>query len=194
ASRVLDGAHWNGSLKQDSFKMFALAIVLFSLATSIFFTPLPIFLSQGLYLPNSMVYVGYIFTSIGATLGYFFISGRARSMDIRRQMPRYVLYRSLMIFALIGAIQFALFPTLVTFLVLVFLGFCFAVYYILMISISMELIPTGKSGIFDGLVGLGTALGSFLGPYLANTYNYLPTYFIAAILFLLAFITIKLAT
>ncbi|MCL1978452.1 MAG: MFS transporter [Candidatus Bathyarchaeota archaeon] len=194
ASRVLGGSYWDGLPKKDSFKMFALAIVLFSLATSIFFTPLPVFLSQGLGLSNSMVYIGYIFTSIGATAGYFFISGRARSMDIRKQMPRYVLYRSLLVFVLIGIIQLALYPTLMTFLILVFLGFCFAVYYILMISISMELIPAGKSGVFDGLVGLGTALGSFLGPYLASTYNYLPTYFVAALLFLLAFISIKLAT
>ena len=194
ASRVLSGANWDGSLKQDSFKIFALAIVLFSLATSIFFTPLPVFLSQSLHLPNSMVYIGYIFTSIGATIGYFFISGRARSMDIRKQMPRYVLYRSLLIFALIGIIQLVIYPTLMTFLFLIFLGFSFAVYYILMLSISMELIPAGKSGLFDGLVGLGTALGSFLGPYLASTYNYLPTYAIAAVLFLLAYISLKFAT
>jgi MFS family permease len=194
AYSFLNGTSWNGSLKQDSFKLFALAIVMFSLATSIFFTPLPVFLSQQLHLPNSMVYLSYIFTSIGATTGYFFISGRARSMDTRKQMSRYVLYRSLLIFALIGLIQLAFYPTLMTFLILVFLGFCFAVYYILMLSISMELIPAGKSGLFDGLVGLGTALGSFLGPYLASTYNYLPTYFIAAVLFLLAFITIKFAT
>ena len=194
ASRVLSGIPWDKSIKQDSFNMFALAIILFSLATSIFFTPFPIFLSQNLNLPNSMVYISYIFTSIGATAGYFFVSRRASSMNIRKQMPRYVLYRSLIVFALIGIIQLALYPTLMTFLILVFMGFFFAMYYILMISISMELIPAGKSGLFDGLVGIGTALGSFLGPYLANTYNYIPTYFIAALLFLLAFISIKIAT
>ncbi|MDR2700680.1 MAG: MFS transporter [Nitrososphaerota archaeon] len=194
ASRVLGGSYWDGSPKKDSFKMFALAIVLFSLATSIFFTPLPVFLSQGLGLSNSMAYIGSIFTSIGATIGYFFISGRARSMDTRKQMPRYVLYRSLLVFALIGIVQLTIYPSVLTFLILVFLGFAFAVYYILMISVSMELIPAGKSGLFDGLVGLGTALGSFLGPYLANTYNYLPTYFIAALLFLFAFLSIKFAT
>jgi MFS family permease len=194
ASKVLSGARWDGTPKQENFKIFALAIVLFSLATSIFFTPLPIFLSQGLQLPDSMVYIAYIFTSIGATTGYFFVSGRARSMDIRKQMPRYVLYRSLLIFALIGVIQLVIAPTLMTFLVLVFLGFSYAVYYILMISISMEMIPEGKSGLFDGLVGLGTAFGSFLGPFLADNYNYIPTFLIAALLFLFAYVSVKLAT
>jgi MFS family permease len=193
ASRVLGGARWDGSPKRDSFTLFAVAIVMFSLATSIFFTPLPVFLSQGLGLSSSMAYVGSISTSIGATIGYFFISSRARSMDTRKQMPRYVLYRSLLVFALMGIVQLVIYPSVMTFLILAFLGFSFAVYYILMISVSMELIPAGRTGLFDGLVGLGTAFGAFLGPYLANTYNYIPTYFVAAFLFLLAFITIKLA-
>ncbi|MCL2288480.1 MAG: MFS transporter [Candidatus Bathyarchaeota archaeon] len=193
ASRVLGGSYWYDPPKRDSFKMFALAIVLFSLATSIFFTPLPVFLSQGLGLSSSMAYVGSIFTSIGATVGYFYVSGRARSMDTRKQMSRCVLFRSVLLFALIGVIQLAIYPSVLTFLVLIFLGFLFAIYYILMISVSMELIPAGKSGLFDGLVGLGAAFGSFFGPYLANTYNYVPTFFIAALLFLLAFVFIKIA-
>ena len=194
ASRVLAGGRWKGSLKQDNFKIFAVAIVMFALATSIFFTPLPVFLSQGLQLPDSMVYIAYIFNSIGATFGYFYISERARNMDIRKQMPRFVLLRSILIFSLIGVIQLVLFPTIMTFVVLVCIGFAYAMYYIMMISISMELIPQGKSGLFDGLVGLGTAVGSFLGPYLADTYQYIPTFAVAAVLFLLAFIAIKLAT
>lgn len=194
SSRLMDGLKWDGSLKQDRFSIFALAIITFSLATSIFFTPLPIFLNQGLGLPGSMVYVAYILNSVGATVGYFLISGRARNMDIRKQMPRFVLIRSLLIFSLIGVIQFAISPTIMTCLFLIFIGFAYAMYYIMMISISMELIPEGKSGFFDGLVGLGAAVGSFLGPYLANNYNYLPTFFVAAVLFIIAFITIKLAT
>jgi MFS family permease len=194
ASRMLSGGRWDGSLKQDNFKFFALAIVMFALATSIFFTPLPVFLSKGLGLPNSMVYIAYILNSVGATFGYFYVGKHARNMDIRKQMPKFVFLRSILIFSLIGVIELALLPTVTTFLLLVFIGFAYAMYYIMMISISMELIPEGKSGFFDGLVGLGTAVGSFLGPYLAETYQYVPTFVVAAVLFLLAFIAIKLAT
>ncbi len=199
SSRMMDGLGWDGSLKQDNFFGFALAIVMFSLATSLFFTPLPIFLngnvsSGGLGLPTSMVYVAYILNSVGATIGYFFISGRARSLDIRKQMPRFVFLRSLLIFLLIGIIEFAISPTLMTVFILVFLGFAYAMYYILMISISMELIPEGKSGFFDGLVGLGAATGSFLGPFLAETFSFTPTFLVAAVVFLVAFATLKLAT
>jgi MFS-type transporter involved in bile tolerance (Atg22 family) len=56
----------------------------------------------------------------------------------------------------------------------------------------MELIPAGKSGVFDVLVGLGAAFGSFLGPFLAENLNYLPTFLIAAVVFLFAYVALKL--
>jgi MFS family permease len=192
SSRMMDGQKWIGALKQDHFRGFALAIVLFSLATSIFFTPLPIFLNQGLGLPESWVYVAYILNSVGATVGYFFIRGRARSMDIRKQMPRFVLLRSFFVFLLVAVIQFALSPNILTGFLLVFIGFAYAIYYILMLSLSMELIPAGKSGVFDVLVGLGAGVGSFLGPYLAETLNYVPAFLIAAAIFFLAYLMLKL--
>jgi len=61
----------------------------------------------------------------------------------------------------------------------------------MMISLSMELIPQGKAGLFDGLVGLGGGIGSFLGPFFANSLDYLPTFLIAAVAFLFAFIILK---
>jgi len=198
SGRMMDGLRWKGSLKQESFLGFAFAIIMFSLATSLFFTPLPIYLKQIFNGQTSMVYVAYILNSIGATAGYFLIRNRARSMDLRKQMPRFVFIRCLLIFAFVGVIQFALSPTILTGVLLVFLGLAYAMYYIMMISLSMELIPQGKSGFFDGLVGLGAAVGSFLGPFLCNlflnmgvTKNFLPTFLIAGVLFFLAFLILK---
>jgi MFS family permease len=192
SSRLMDGLRWDGSLKEDSFLGFALAIVMFSLASSIFFTPLPIYLKGLFGGQQSMVYFAYILNSVGATAGYFLIRGRARTMDIRKQMPRFVLLRSLLIFAFAGVIEFAFSPTILTGILLIFIGFAYAMYYIMMLSLSMELIPEGKTGFFDGLVGLGAAVGSFLGPFLATHLNYLPTFLVAAVVFLIAFITLKL--
>jgi predicted MFS family arabinose efflux permease len=62
----------------------------------------------------------------------------------------------------------------------------------MMLSLSMEVIPEGKVGFFDGMVGLGAAIGAFLGPFLAYNLNYLPTFIIAAVVFLAAFITLKI--
>jgi MFS family permease len=194
SSRLMDGLDGGGLLKKDRFAGFAFAIILFSLATSLFFTPLPVFLHNGLGLSESWVYVAYILNSVGATFGYFLIRGRARSMNVRKQMPRFVLLRSLVIFALVGVVQFALYPNIMTGVLLVFLGLFYAMYFILMLSLSMELIPAGKTGVFDVLVGLGAAVGSFFGPYLAETLNYLPMFLIAACVFLVAFVTLKLSS
>jgi len=194
SDRLLAGLKCNVKLKADNFRAFALAIVLFSLATSIFFTPLPVFLSQGLGMSTSMVYVAYLLNSAGAMVGYFFIGRRARSIDIRTQIRRSVLIRSMLIFMLIGVVQFVFFQTFLTGVILIAIGFAYSLYFILMLSLSMELIPEGKSGLFDVLVSSGAAIGSFLGPFLAASMNYLPTFLIAAVLFFLAFLVLKISS
>jgi MFS family permease len=192
SSRLMDGLRWDGSLKEDSFAGFVAEIVLFALATSLFFTPLPIFLRHGLGLSTSWVYVAYILNSIGGTTGYFLIARRAQSMDIRKQMPRFVLSRSIIIFILVGVILLRFSPKIMTGILLIFIGFAYAMYYIMMLSLSMEVIPQGKAGLFDGMVGLGSALGAFLGPFLAFHLNYVPMFVITAVIFLVAFLALKL--
>ena len=192
SSRLMDGLKWDGSLKEDSFLGLVLGIVLFSFATSLFFTPLPIYLKDLFGGQQQYVYLAYILNSVGATIGYFLIRRRARTMDIKKQMPRFVILRSLLIFALVGIVEFAMFPKILVGLLLVFIGFAYAMYYILMLSLSMEVIPEGKAGFFDGLVGLGAGLGAFLGPFLANSLSFVILFAITAVIFLLAFITLKI--
>ena len=192
SSRLMDGLRWDGSLKEESFAGFVVAIVLFALATSLFFTPLPIFLREGLGLSTSWVYVAYILNSVGGTTGYFLIAHRARSMDIRKQMPRFVLSRSIIIFILVAVILLGLSPEIMTGVLLIFIGFAYAMYYIMMLSLSMEVIPQGKAGLFDGMVGLGSAMGAFLGPFLAFHLNYVPMFVITAVVFFVAYLALKL--
>jgi MFS-type transporter involved in bile tolerance (Atg22 family) len=61
-----------------------------------------------------------------------------------------------------------------------------------MISLSMELIPAGRTGIFDVLVSLGAAFGSFLGPLLAETLGFLPQFLIASAIFFLAYVALRI--
>ena len=190
--KLMDGLNWNGSLKKDSFLGFACAIVLFSLATSVFFTPLPIYLKEAFGGQDQYVYLAYILNSVGATIGYFLIRRQARSMDIRKQMPRFILIRSLLVFALAAVVSLAIAPTVMTCIILVFLGFAYGMYYIMMISLSMEIIPQGKAGLFDGMVSLGAGIGAFLGPFLADNLNYIPTFLITAVLFLAAYAALKI--
>jgi predicted MFS family arabinose efflux permease len=107
-------------------------------------------------------------------------------------MPRFVLLRSILIFSLVGVILFAFQPTIMTGILLIFIGFAYAMYYIMMLSLSMEVIPQGKAGLFDGMVGLGSALGAFFGPFLAFNLNYTFMFVITAVVFLVAFLALKL--
>jgi len=190
--KLMDGLKWDGSLKKESFFGFACAIVLFSLATSIFFTPLPVYLKEVFGGQDQYVYLAYILNSVGAMIGYFLIRRQARSMDIKKQMPRFILIRSLLVFALAGVVSLAVAPTVLTCLILVCLGFAYGMYYIMMISLSMEIIPQGKAGLFDGMVSLGAGIGAFMGPFLAQNMNYIPTFIITAVLFLAAYAALKI--
>jgi len=192
ASRMLDGLPVEGRFRKDSFFSFGIGLVLFSLASSLFFTPLPVFFSTTLSLPTSMIFLVYMLNSGGALFGYFFIGGRARTIDATKQMQRLVLIRGILVFLLIGVVQLVFYPTAMAGLILCLMGFAYAVYYILMISLSMELIPAGKTGLFDVLIGIGAATGSFLGPYLAQMLGYLPQFIIAGVGFLASFVILKL--
>src|SRR3989337_2993440 len=97
SSKMMDGLPSDGSFKEESFLAFGLGLVLFSLASSLFFTPLPIFFSESpLSLPTSMIFVVYMLSSFGAIAGYFIIGRKAAYLDAKKQMQRVVLMRGLL--------------------------------------------------------------------------------------------------
>ncbi len=194
ASQILDGYSPTDKLKKESFLAFGLAIVFFSLASTVFFTPLPIFFAQKLALPTNMIFIIYMLNSVGAIVGYSLIKRRSTFTDSKTQIRRIVLLRSASIVLLVVVTQIAFATTLFAALVMILLNLAYAVYYILMISLSMELIPEGKAGIFDVLTGLGAASGSFLGPFLAQTIGFLPQFLIASAIFLSAYAILKILT
>ena len=105
-----------------------------------------------------------------------------------------VLLRSALVLALVGIVNFAFSTTLLASVILVFMGVAYAFYYILTLSLSMELISTGRTGLFDALVGLGAAVGSFLGPFLAEMLGFLPQFLKASAIFFLAYVALKIFT
>jgi predicted MFS family arabinose efflux permease len=127
-------------------------------------------------------------------MGYFMIGGKAKAIDAKKQIRRLVLLRSFFIFLIAAAVFAAFSPTFITGAILVLLGFVYAVYHILMLSLTMELVPAGKNGIFDVLVGVGAATGSFAGPYLASLYGFLPQFLVAAAIIFLAFLILKISS
>jgi len=194
ASKLLDGLSVREKFKNESFFAFGLAIVLFSLASSLLFTPLPIFFFQELAFPTSMVFMVYMLSSGGAVAGYFMAGRSAMSPNAKTYMRRIVLFRSALVFALVAIVNFVFFTTFLSSVILVLLGFAYAFYHILMLSLSMELIPSGRTGLFDVLVGLGAAVGSFFGPLLAKMLGFLPQFLVASAIFFLAYVVLKTLT
>jgi MFS family permease len=192
ASQILDGYRPTDKLKQESFLAIGVALVFFSLALNTFLTPLPIFFAQKLASPPSLIYVIYMLNSGGAVAGYLFIGGRSMFTDAKTQVRRILLFQSALIFLLAAVVQLGFAMTLFSALVLVLLNFAYASYYILTISLSMALIPPGRAGLFDVLVGLGAATGCFLGPFLAQTLGFIPQFLIAGAIFFLAFAILRI--
>jgi MFS family permease len=193
-SELMDG-HFSGeSLKQESFMAFGVALMLFMLASAIFFTPLPIFFERQLSFPSSMIFFVYMLNSGGAMLGYLVAGRRSPYSNAKTQMRRIVLFRSVLIFSLVAVVDLVASPMVFAGIILVALGFAYAVYYTLTLALSMELVPQGKNAVFDVLVGLGAATGSFLGPYLAGASGFVSTFLVAGGLFFLAFLIVWLFT
>jgi MFS family permease len=191
ASKVLDGLPLREKLRGESFLAFGVGLLLFSLASSIFFTPLPIFFSQQLALPASMVFMVYMLNSGGAVAGYFLAGKSAMHAEEKARVQRIVLFRSALVFLLVALVQIALYPTVAATIILILMGFAYALYYVFTLSLSMELIPAGRTGLFDVLVSAGGAFGSFLGPFLAQMFGFLPQFLIASAFFFLAYVIFK---
>jgi MFS family permease len=191
-SKVLDGMPLREKLKGESFLAFGIDLVLFSLASSVFFTPLPIFFSQKLALPTSMVFVIYMLSSGGGVAGYFFAGKRTMPPEEKVQMRKIVLSKSVLVFSLVAFVQFAVYPTVFAAIILVLMGFTYALYYVFTLSLSMALIPAGRTGLFDVLISLGGACGSFLGPLLAQAAGFLPQFLVASAIFFSAYVILRI--
>jgi MFS family permease len=191
ASEVLDGMSMREKLKGESLLAFGFGLLLFSLASSVFFTPLPIFFSRQLALPTGMVFVVYMLNSGGGVAGYFYAGKRALRTEGKLQMRRIVLFRSILVLSLVGLVQIAFYPEIAAAVILILMGFAYALYYVFMLSLSMELIPMGRTGLLDVLVGAGGACGSFLGPLVAQVLGFLPQFLIAGTIFFLAYVIFR---
>lgn len=194
ASQWMDGDSSGGIIKQESFLIFGLALMCFMLASSILFTPLPIFFEAQLGFSKTMVFLVYMLNSVGSMLGYYTASRSSVYSNAKTNMRRIVFFRTALVFLLVAVGELAFAPAIFSGLILISLGFAYAVYYILTLALSMELLPPGHNAIFDVLVGLGAASGSFLGPYLAQTIGYFTTFAIAGGIFALALVFILICT
>jgi hypothetical protein len=192
ASKLLDGISLNERLKRENLRAFCSGLVLFSIATSILFTPLPIFFSQKLALQASIIFAMYMFNSFGGVVGYFLASAQSTQATEKTHIGRIVIFRGMLTFLFVAVTQKLAYGAVLATIILALMGFAYAFFLVYTLSLSMELIPAGKAGLFNVLLGIGGASGSFIGPFLAQTLDFMYVFLTAGIIFFLAYVAFKI--
>ena len=193
--RADDGEIVKDKLKNENALAYFAGLVLFSLATSMFFTPLPVFFSQGMGLPSSLVFAIFTINAAGGTLGYFFARRRAQAHvgGERATLKRTVLARGILALLLTSPIILVSVSTqILAVIVLTLMGFAYALFLIATLSISMEVLPEGKAGLFNVLIGVGAAAGCLIGPVMADTFSFLLVFVASSVIFLLSYVAFKI--
>lgn len=194
ASKILDGIPSNEKLRRENVTAFCGGLVLFSLATSIVFTPMPIFVSnlvKDASLSESFVFAVFVLSSSGGVAGYILAGSRSEQQTGRASVGRIAVFRSLLAFILVAIVQMSLFNVGLVTAILMLFGFAYAMFLVYTLSLSMELIPAGKAGLFNVLIGIGGAFGSFIGPFIAQ-FSFLYVFLVGGIIFLVSYVAFKM--
>ncbi|MBS7633440.1 MFS transporter [Candidatus Bathyarchaeota archaeon] len=193
ASNLLDGFTLQERLKKENVLAFSAGLTFFSLATSMLFTPMPIFISsitRGAQLPESLVFAVYVLSSLGAILGYLLTGKRSYKETAKSSIDRIVFLRCFLTFLFILTLYLTVHQVTIAALLLFFMSAAYAVFLVHTLSLSMKIIPAGKAGLFNVLIGIGGACGSFVGPFLAE-FSFFYVFAAAGTVFLLSWISFK---
>lgn len=198
ASKLLDGIHVKDRLKRENMGAFCCGLVLFSLATSTLFTPMPIFVSEvvkSAVLPSSFVFAAFVLNSAGGVFGYYAVGRRHDRQSEKATIGRVVFFRSFLSFLLLSItlVFTRAYGIGLLVAILVLFGFANAAFVVYTLSLSMELIPAGRAGLFNVLVGIGGAFGSFIGPFIAGqTHNFVLVFIFSGVTFLGAYVFFRI--
>ncbi len=170
-------------------------LILFSMASSTFFTPLPVFFSQNLTLASNVVFAVFVMNAGGGCFGYYIARKHAQNElgQEKQTVQRVALARTLLAVLLITAgLYVSTGTTILAVAVLVSMGFAYSIFLVNTLSISMEVLPQGKAGLFNVLVGVGGAIGCLIGPLIANTYGFIYVFLTASATFFLSHIAFRI--
>jgi MFS family permease len=184
-----------GELTRENVYALCFGLMFFSLATSMFITPLPVFFAESLAVPTSTVFALFLVNSLGCLAGYTLMKQNHRNMKETSLTTWGSLLRGLLVFMLLLVGYLSInWSILLSVVVLAFSGFFYALYSVSVLSLSMEVIPKGKTGIFTALLGAGSGIGCLTGPITAETFGFQYTFIASAICFILSFVAFRIFT
>jgi len=163
----------SGELNRENVYALCFGLMFFSLATSMFLTPLPIFFAQSLALPTSTIFALFLINSLGCLTGYVLMKRNHDNVKETSTTIRVALIRGILVFSLlfVGYLSFT-WAILLSICVLVLSGFVYAFYSVSVLSLSMEVISRGKTGIFTALLGAGSGIGCLTGSVIAENFGF----------------------
>ncbi|MEM1556224.1 MAG: MFS transporter [Candidatus Bathyarchaeia archaeon] len=188
ALRAMDNRGHVLEIMGVSTKGFCLGLIIFFMATRILFTPLPIFLSKDLALQESIVYALFCINSAGNVIGYLLAGKLGLNQETLYKISA---LRCILTLTLTAAVLMQDYGVMLTAVVLLFMGLTYAIFYILSLSLSMEILPEGMAGMFNVVAGLGEAFGSFVGPFIAEKLGFSHLFLSAGIIFFAACLILK---
>ncbi|TRO52543.1 MFS transporter [Candidatus Bathyarchaeota archaeon] len=179
-------------LRKERIFPFCTGLVLFSIATSIFFIPLPVYFAKIINLETGIIFGLFLLNSLGCLFGYVFTLRNHHNLNSIKSVKKATLVRSLLMLSafLIGSLPFFGAITLSIF-ALASIGLAYAFYTICVLSISMDIIPKGKVGLFSALIGIGSAIGCFIGPVIAENFGFQNIFLISSFFCFLSFLAFR---
>jgi hypothetical protein len=156
---------------------------------------MPVFFSQSLGLASTVVFAIFIMNAAGGCFGYYYVRGRAQTelTGEKHSIMNIALIRSLLVTSLIIAVVYvSTVTTALAVVMLVLMGFAYSLFLINTLSISMEVLPQGKAGLFNVLIGVGGAIGCLIGPLTANTFGFFYVFLTAGVIFLLSYLAFRI--
>ena len=185
----------SGELNRENVYALCFGLMLFSLATSMFFTPLPVFFAQTLVVPTSTIFALFLVNSLGCLFGYVMTQRNHNTLKETSITTKVAIVRGILVFSFLFVGLFSLtWAMILSMIILALTGFVYAFYLISVLSLSMEVIPRGKTGIFTALLGAGSGIGCLIGPIMAENFGFAYTFIASATCFFLSFVVFKIFT
>jgi len=172
--------------------LFGFGVLTFSFATQIVFTPLPVFFSQNVGMPATIVFLVFLVNSLGALFGYLFAEGWIENRGDESAVQVSSFFRALLFPSLMLGIYLPYAASLVaSAMVLALIGAFWAVFTVSSSVLCMKIIPEGKMGFYTALIELGSATGMIMGGIISMVHGFQMLFLISGVIFAAAFVLFR---
>ena len=153
-------------------KLLILGILFFSLASSMVFTTIPVFLSLKIGASSSLIFSILLINSITVLLGYIMLRKNENRNNLKMiKIASFLRIFFPMLILISGFLNFNQSLTVCS-LALAIAGFTWPYFSVSSTVLWMETAPRGTAGIYNACSALGTALGSLMTGFIASYYGY----------------------